>query len=185
MSLCGVSTRLIPLRQSRGGGVSASLTCLCFEISLSCSRPAASTPPAAPYHAAVQQPVTAITTCGLRSSDTAHKQQRRGHPTRLPTPAAHLAPLPLAIRREMFSARELGRRKAFSGQVSACRWQDADSQFRAWQRCLVLLPLPPTHGAPRGAQRSCPCPRRARAAHPAELGTATICGVHREQAGQL
>lgn len=53
VSLCGVSTRLIPLRQSRGGGVSASLTCLCFEISLSCSRPAASTPPAAPYHAAV------------------------------------------------------------------------------------------------------------------------------------
>lgn len=53
VSLCGVSTRLIPLRQSRGGGVSASLTCLCFEISLSCSRPAASTPPATPYHAAV------------------------------------------------------------------------------------------------------------------------------------
>lgn len=118
--------------------------------------------------------VTAITTCGSRSSDTARKQQGRRHPTRLPTPAAHLAPRPPAVRREgdvqcegawrdkgflrsSFCLSVAGRRLPVQGLAALPGAAAPATHPWGTQGCPALLPLP--------AACSCSSPSRAGDTH--------------------
>lgn len=105
-SICGISTHLIPFRQSQGGGVSVLLTCLCFQMSLSCCRSAVSIPPGCSVLRTAQCLHQLTATCGLAAAGgsvpTPPTRMGRGTPLKPCSHPAHpRAPhCPLAMRSE-------------------------------------------------------------------------------------
>lgn len=153
-SICGISTHLIPFRQSQGGGVSVLLTCLCFQMSLSCCRSAVSIPPGCSVLRTAQCLHQLTATCGLAAAGgsvpTLPTRMGRGTPLTPRSPQG--TPLPSG-----HVQRGKRERRGFTG--SSCsdqRWDAASS--RADNYCTDAACLRHQKCRAHSVHQICLCP---------------------------